>query len=165
LWTITRHKTKKKTGKVRVVFLTPVMQELTKKLVRRYPTGPLFRTFRGKKSAQNKGNRSVVGEKQAWTRNGIRCRFKRLRAKLGLKEVVAYTYRHTYITDALCRGVPAAVVAELVGTSVQMIEKHYGHLSVKGDMLRQAAIQAVSPIQARAPALRILQETPQRQTL
>ena len=37
-----------------------------------------------------------------------------------------YTTRHTFISHALSRGANIKWVAEYCGTSVQMIEKHYG---------------------------------------
>lgn len=40
----------------------------------------------------------------------------------------AYTLRHSTITDLVTMGVPTLVVANIAGTSVEMIEKHYGHL-------------------------------------
>ena len=94
----------------------------------RYITGPLFRNSRGK----------------PWTRNAIRCRFRNLRAKLPhLKGVVSYTYRHSFVTDALENGVGVAQVAELLGhTSTEMVMQHYQHLREKRDHLKQAAIQA-----------------------
>lgn len=42
--------------------------------------------------------------------------------------VVLYTLRHSFITQALQDGMTTLDVARLVGTSVLMIEKHYGHL-------------------------------------
>jgi integrase len=39
-----------------------------------------------------------------------------------------YTMRHSFITQAIQDGLSILDVARLVGTSVQMIEKHYGHL-------------------------------------
>jgi integrase len=39
-----------------------------------------------------------------------------------------YTLRHSFITQAIQDGMNILEVARLVGTSVQMIEKHYGHL-------------------------------------
>lgn len=70
-WVLDEHKTDGKTGEARVVYLSPAMQELTKKLVGLYPEGPLFR-----------GYRRFAGVRRPWTRNGIRCRFKRLREKV-----------------------------------------------------------------------------------
>jgi integrase len=43
--------------------------------------------------------------------------------------VCLYTLRHSFITEQLTRGMSTLVVARLVGTSVQMIEEHYGHLA------------------------------------
>jgi integrase len=150
MWIITKHKTKKRTGRVRVVYLTPTMQQLTKKLLALYPTGPLFRR-----------HLKADGQKRPWTPNAIRCRFRRLRKKLSLEGVVAYTYRSSYTTDALIRGVPAAVVAELQGNSVEMIEKHYAFLTPKADILRQAAMQAVSRDPNPTTPARIPEGTPQ----
>jgi integrase len=41
---------------------------------------------------------------------------------------VLYTLRHSFITQAVMAGMTTLDVARLVGTSVMMIEKHYGHL-------------------------------------
>lgn len=90
VWTFEDHKTAKRTGKPRVVYLTPPMVELSKKLMALYPEGPLFRSRGGR----------------PFSRNAIRIRFMRLRKKLPeLKGVTAYAYRHTYATDALENGV------------------------------------------------------------
>lgn len=42
--------------------------------------------------------------------------------------VAAYTLRHSVITDLIRAHLPALTVAQLSGTSVAMIERHYGHL-------------------------------------
>lgn len=42
--------------------------------------------------------------------------------------VVAYTLRHSTITDLVQSGLDLLTVAQVSGTSVAMIEKHYGHL-------------------------------------
>jgi integrase len=130
-WTLPRHKTVKKTNRPRVVYLTPPVVELCRRLVARHPEGPIFRNARGR----------------PWSRNAIRCRFRRLRKKLNLgKGVVAYSYRHTFTTNGLEAGVPAAAVAELLGhTSIEMLSEHYGHLDQKGEYLRQAARRAAGP--------------------
>jgi site-specific recombinase XerD len=39
-----------------------------------------------------------------------------------------YTLRHSFVTTALTGGMSTLDVAKLVGTSLMMIEKHYGHL-------------------------------------
>ncbi len=40
-----------------------------------------------------------------------------------------YCFRHTYATLRLSEGVDVYLLAEQMGTSVQMIEKHYGHIN------------------------------------
>lgn len=130
VWILKHHKTRKKTGLPRVVYLTPGMIDLCKRLISKYAEGPIFRGPRGGKP---------------FTSNGIRCRFRRLREKLPhLKGVISYTYRHSYITDALERGVPVATVAELAGhQDLTMIVAHYAHLSEKRTHLADAAKKAV----------------------
>ena len=98
-------------------------------LMAEYPDGPLFRGPRGGKP---------------FTRNGIRCRFKRLRQKLPhLKGLIAYADRHSFATDALVNGVGIAQVAELLGhTNTEMVMRHYSHIAGKIDHMRQAAMRA-----------------------
>lgn len=127
-WTFKRHKTVKKTRRPRVVYLTPPLVQLCRQLAAKYPEGPLFRNSRGK----------------PWTRNAIRCRFRRLRKKLKLGPgLVAYSYRHAFATEGLGAGVPIATMAELLGhVDTTMVSEHYGHLDQKTDHLREAARRA-----------------------
>lgn len=46
-------------------------------------------------------------------------------------DVVMYTLRHTAISEMILAGMDSFIVATLAGTSVAMIEKHYGHLRTK----------------------------------
>jgi integrase len=120
------HKTGKRTGKPRIIYLSPAMIELTKRLMLEHPEGPLFRSFRGGKP---------------YTRQAVRCRFRRLRKRFpGLANVVSYTLRHTYATDALAQSVPIATVAQLMGhSSTTMVARVYGHLAERDGHLREAA--------------------------
>jgi integrase len=72
--------TKKSKGKrqQRIVYLTPVAFEITERLAAKFPEGQIFRQ-RGK----------------PWDKNTIRCKFRRLKAKLGIPELCAYTLRHS----------------------------------------------------------------------
>jgi site-specific recombinase XerD len=63
-------------------------------------------------------------KKEAW-RDEIKAAARK--AKLP-KATVAYTLRHSVITDLITDGLDLFTVAKLAGTSVVMIEKHYGHL-------------------------------------
>jgi integrase len=129
LWVLRKHKTAKKTGKPRIVYLTPAMVELCRRLIGANPEGPIFRGPRGNRP---------------YSSNAIRTRFRRLRAKLPhLKGVVAYSYRHTYCTDALVNGVGVAQVAELMGhTSTDMVTSVYSKLSQQVAHLRDSARKA-----------------------
>jgi integrase len=127
-WTLTKWKNaRKKKGVKRVIYLTAPVLEMTKQLAQRHLEGPLYRN--------NNGN--------PWTRQALTARFRALGERLGIADLTAYCVRHCFISDALARGVPVAVVAELCGTSIQTIQKHYNHLNVKHDVLRDALRQAV----------------------
>jgi integrase len=116
VWRLPEHKTAKKTQKHRVVYLTPALVDLSRELMAEQPEGPLFRGPR---------------RNSPFTKQAIRCRFRRLRAKLPyLKPFVCYNLRHTFATQALVNGVGVAQVAELLGhTSTEMVSQIYGHLA------------------------------------
>lgn len=54
--------------------------------------------------------------------------------------VVAYTLRHSVITDLVTTGLPLLTIAQISGTSAEMIEQHYGHL------VRDSAIEALAAL-------------------
>jgi integrase len=58
------------------------------------------------------------------------------------KEATAYTLRHSVITDLVHGGLDLLTVAQVAGTSVRMIERHYGHLrdTVAADALARLAL-------------------------
>jgi integrase len=129
VWVLQQHKTAKKTREPRVVYLTDHMVDLTRRRMAKFPDGPLFRGSRGNRP---------------FTRNAIRCRFRRLRQKLpNLKGVVAYSYRASYATTALENGVGIAQVAELLGhRDAKMVMRHYSKLSQRVEHLRAMARKA-----------------------
>jgi integrase len=131
------NKTGAKTGRPRVVYLTPCITTLTRILLAAHTDGPLYRTHLGR----------------PWTTEAICERFVRLRKKLGLAAgTTAYAYRHTYATEGLVRGVGTATMAELLGHgNVAMIEQHYGHLARKTAHLRDAAVKASGLGAKKAP--------------
>lgn len=45
------------------------------------------------------------------------------------KGATAYTLRHSTITDLVRAGLPLLTIAQISGTSAEMIERHYGHLA------------------------------------
>ncbi len=122
VWVLDEHKTESKDQKARVVVLTPAMVELTRRLVRLRPSGPLFLNEDGR----------------PWNRNAIRCRFRRVREKLGLGgDRVAYLYRHAVATDLLESGTGLAQAAEILGhKGTEMIARHYSKLRERREHLR-----------------------------
>jgi integrase len=82
---------------------------------------------------------------------------RRLRAALGLPAgTVAYSFRHTFTTDGLTRGVNTATMAELLGNrDTGMIDRHYGHLDQRAEHLRESLTQArAEKKEAKQPAAR-----------
>lgn len=66
-----------------------------------------------------------------WWAEEIRGAAERARLAKGEKlpsGIVLYTLRHSWITEALRGGMATLDVARLSGTSLQMIQTHYGHL-------------------------------------
>ena len=55
-----------------------------------------------------------------------------------------YDLRHTYATFALRAGVPVFAVSRFIGSSIAMIDRHYGHLA------RDSHVHAVSLLDALA---------------
>jgi integrase len=77
------------------------------------PSAPLFSRANGKQ-----------WDKDAW-KKPIKSAVK----TTGLPEgITAYSMRHSAITDLVTGGLDLLTVAQLSGTSVAMIERHYGHL-------------------------------------
>lgn len=130
VWILKQHKTVKKTGKPRVIYLSPAMLELSRKQIEKHPEGPLFPNMRGK----------------PFSRNAWRCRFKRLRERFpSLVGVVCYTCRSTFATTALEKGVGVAHVAELLGhTGTDMVMRHYALLAANVAHMREAAAKATA---------------------
>lgn len=111
-----------KNGQPRVVYLTDRVRDRCRELAARHPTGPLYRR----------------GSGNPWPQCGsaLANRFTRLLRRLRLPLCGVYVLRHRFITDALGRGVPVSVVAELVGNTAAVIERHYNRLRDRGDVLR-----------------------------
>lgn len=112
-WIIKKHKTSKKTRKPRVVYLCPCLRTITRIAAGDRKSGPLF----------------MASSSEGWTYEKMRRRFERLRQRVKVDpKCVLYSFRHTSITNALIAGVDVSTVAEVHGTSIQMIQMAYGHL-------------------------------------
>lgn len=123
---LVKHKNARK-GKRRVIYLTDESKALLREICRERPEGPLFVTRNG--IAYNRSN--IIGT------------FRRLERWLGIPKFNPYSYRHTYITEALERGLSSDIVAELVGNTPKTISKYYNHLESKRNTLREAARRAL----------------------
>jgi len=66
----------------------------------------------------------------AWDRNTWGDAIEAAAKDAGLpSNTTAYTLRHSTITDLVNDGLPLLTVAQISGTSAEMIERHYGHLT------------------------------------
>lgn len=57
--------------------------------------------------------------------------------------VCLYTLRHSFITEAITGGLSPLEVARMVGTSLAMIDKHYGHLAKDTAVERLARVALI----------------------
>lgn len=152
------HKTAAKVEKPRVIYLTPALTRSLRRLhrsPRRHPVY-VFTHFRGTKST-NDWPRSwgdpwkviPLSKLVREVRRAAIAEAARVRAALeagadvpagdrwladvkmqdeGANRLVNYQWRHTAISTLIMMGVDVATVAELTGTSPEMIRQHYGHL-------------------------------------
>ena len=96
----------------RAILLTSATFEFFRnQTVNKLPNAPLFARVDG-----------VAWNKDSW-KKPIKAAVK----EAGLPETTsAYTFRHSTITELVTNGLDLLTVAQLAGTSVVMIEKHYG---------------------------------------
>lgn len=103
-----------KAGAGRRILLPAETAALLKAQVRsKLPAAPLFTQASGR----------------AWSKDYWKRPFKDAAREAGLPEdATAYTLRHSTITDLVAGGLDLLTIAQISGTSVAMIEAHYGHL-------------------------------------
>lgn len=105
---------KDKAGNDRGIKLSGKTAELFAALAKdKLPAAPLFARAGGK-----------AWDKDSWKKP---VKAAALAAELPAS-TTAYTLRHSIITDLIVNGLDTLTVARLSGTSLAMIEKHYGHL-------------------------------------
>lgn len=102
-----------KAGRDRKIKLPPETASIFTAFTKdKLPTAPLLTRADGKQ----------------WTKDSWKNPIKQAASEAGLETTVtAYTLRHSVITDLVTNGLDLLTVAQLSGTSVTMIEKHYGH--------------------------------------
>lgn len=105
---------KDKTGKPRRIKLpVEAAKLLASQLPDKLPTAALF----------------MRGNGQPWSKESWRDAINDAVAVAGLPDgTSAYTLRHSTITDLVSAGLPLLTIAQISGTSAEMIERHYGHL-------------------------------------
>ena len=102
-----------KTGARTVAISTAAAQFFAEVTKDRIGNAPMFTTTYGKR----------------WDKDAWKDVFKDAAKAAGLSDlVVMYSLRHTAISEMVMAGMDSFIVAKLTGTSVEMIEKNYGHL-------------------------------------
>lgn len=120
---IREHKTRRHTGKDRVLVFSDAAMKILEGQRERHGSGHLFRTRNGRRFEAR-----YIGRE---------CRA--ISERVGFR-VIAYGFRHGWATRALAAGVPDAIVAELLGhRGTAMIHAHYAHLAGQSRVLRAAA--------------------------
>ena len=78
---------------------------------------------------------------KAWDKDSWKLPIASAVAGAGLpNDATAYTLRHSTITDLVSAGLPLLTIAQISGTSADMIERHYGHLA------NDAAVKALAEL-------------------
>lgn len=122
-------KNARKTGRERFIYLDDKLVKIVERRIKMHPEGPIFRTTRNLRW----GNEAVSTE--------LRWYAKKLKLATA---PTAYGLRHSFATDWLLQGGSIKVLADLIGTSVAMIEKHYGHLQVDKAKMRSIMLETMA---------------------
>jgi len=128
--TMKRHKTAKKTGRPRTIYLPPEALELTAEVL-------------AEQEAVGMASVSVFTNSRGsrWTRANLSNRMQDLRPRTCLPvDCVLYGVRHRYATRAAVRGCPLKTLAELLGhSSTRTTERYYLHLGEQHEHMAKAA--------------------------
>jgi integrase len=123
-----------KSGKPRHVYLTEEGKELFDELT----AGSDPEDFVFTNSAS--GRRNVGPGPSQWRSKEQTLKMHQACRKAGLEPLTFHELRHTYASMLVNKGCVLSVVADLLGhSSIEMVEKHYGHLSrntVRDELLR-----------------------------
>jgi integrase len=115
-------------GKTRTIYLSAPLEELLRRKCQERPKGFLFVNRNG----------------GAWTSHDATRRLHWATDQLKMPRGTIYAVRHHYCTSALSKGMSANLLAELVGNSPVTLSRHYDHLSMKRDVMLEAAAKAVA---------------------
>ena len=93
-----------------------------------------------------------ASEAAIWgSRTGARAPGIRRLKRPGISKRGPYQLRHTFATEALAAGVSTFELSRVMGTSIQMIDQHYGHLARDSEDSIRARLDAGSTIWRRTP--------------
>lgn len=109
----------------RVIYLDDTALEIVTRLSGLRPTGTIFRNRRGR----------------SWNRNAVRCRFRRLKDKVG-GQYCTYHLRHTFATDALQKLDPITVAVLMGHSDATTLARTYQHLAKLPEVMIEAAKKA-----------------------
>lgn len=113
-------KNARKSGKDRVIFLSPELVEIVEKRIAEHPEGAIFRSR----------------HKNRWGQEAVSVNLRWYAKRLEISPAPnLYGLRHSYATDWLLNAGSIKVLADLIGTSVSMLERHYAHLMVDKDRM------------------------------
>jgi integrase len=123
-WVLVKHKTER-TGKKRVIYVTDRVVRILRRLGNEHPEGPVFRNRAGR----------------PWTTGTLAKQFSRIREELGLGAVTPYAIRHKFATEYLLSGGTFGYLKELMGSTIAVLEHHYGHLNEHSGAIRSKLLQ------------------------
>lgn len=128
---IAKHKTRKKTGKPKLIALTRRQARWFAALYRQRPAG-VPHVF-------------LNTEGGPWTRDALAKHLRNTARRIGLDDgiadrISAYCFRHTFATEADAAGMPQARTALLLGhQGTEMLNRVYSKVASKPDVMRDAA--------------------------
>ena len=112
----------------RVIHLSDRAFEICQRVALAIPEGPMFRNGHG----------------NPWSARVLAYRCQRLARRVGF-QFSAYSVRHSFITEAITRGVDLQSLATLVGhRDLKMISKVYQHLNRCGGHLKESLKRATA---------------------
>jgi len=142
-----RWKCGRKTKRDRVIYLTPELKELVEGEIKaRGGVGRIFQTVRGK-NYQNNNLTNIIIKLASHKKVRMWCKENNFDAE----KIMAYGFRHSYITRMLKASCPIKLLADLCGTSVAMIEETYSHAHDDHEAMRRLFLQFTAAAASAQP--------------
>jgi integrase len=113
----------------RIIRLVGEALTIVQRRCEEFPVGPIFRNCKG----------------TPWQKDGLARKVARLRKKLDIPHLVPYSIRHTYATKMVFH-VNSVVLAELMGTSVKMLESVYADAQMEQGFMGECAAHVLKDL-------------------